>query len=225
MRSLWSLVAALERHYGPPAQGPARGPLELILYENVAYLASEDRRERAFRELKKRVGTQPEDLLLAPMELLTSITAIGGIFPELRAWRLQQIAQLVRDLHAGDLDRVLSMELSSARRAFRKFPTIGEPGADKILLFTGAFPLLALESNGVRVLVRFGFAREQKSYSATYRALQNALRSEIGNKYEPLIKAHLLLKRHGQEICRRSQPRCPDCVLRETCAFPSAEQP
>jgi hypothetical protein len=33
------------------------------------------------------------------------------------------------------------------------FPMIGEPGAEKILLFSGVLPVPALESNGVRVLV------------------------------------------------------------------------
>ena len=219
MPAFWNLVDALERHYGKPVMPPARGPLELILYENIAYLVSEDRREKAFRELKKRVGTRPEDLLLAPMELLTTIAAIGGIFPEMRARRLQESARLVRDVCAGNLDTVLATDLSNARRAVRKFPTIGEPGADKILLFTHAFPLLALDSNGVRVLVRFGFAEEKKSYAATYRALQNALGPEIGKECEPLIKAHLLLKRHGQEICRRSAPHCQVCLVRSRCAF------
>ena len=224
MQRFWILVNSLEKHYGSPEAPTPRGPFELILYENIAYLVSDDRREKAFRELKKRVGTRPEDLLLAPMELLAEIAAMGGIFPELRARRLQEAARLVRDEHAGDLGRVLSMDIVKARRALRKFPVIGEPGAEKVLLFTGTFPSLALESNGVRVLVRFGFAREQKSYSATYRALQKELAAEIGSKCEPLIKAHLLLKRHGQEVCRRSEPRCTGCPVAKSCAFPESRQ-
>ena len=225
VQSFWGLIDALARHYGKLHPGSARGCFELVVYENIAYLVSDDRREKAFRELKKRVGTRPEDLLLAPMELLASITALGGIFPELRARRLQECARLVRDAHASNLDCVLTMDRASARRYLMEFSAIGEPGADKILLFAGAFPSLALESNGVRVLTRFGLARQQKSYSATYRALQNAVQSEIGNKCQPLINAHLLLKRHGQEICRRSQPRCEVCVVRPACAFASSGAP
>jgi hypothetical protein len=81
----WNLVETLARSYGAVKAGSARGPFELILYENIAYLASDDRREKAFRELKSKVGTRPEDLLLAPLDELAEITAIGGIFPELRA--------------------------------------------------------------------------------------------------------------------------------------------
>jgi len=225
VHGFWNLVESLDKYYDPTAPPISRDPFELVLYENIAYLVSDDRREKAFRELKKRVGTRPEDLLLVPVELLAQIAAIGGMFPELRARRLQEAARLARDEHAGDLGRVLSMDRVNARKALKKFPVIGEPGAEKILLFTGASPSLALESNGVRVLVRFGFAREQKSYSATYRALQKALAGEIGSKCEPLIKAHLLLKRHGQEVCRRSEPRCTACPVAKICAFPEKQQP
>lgn len=220
MTDFLNAIATLERHYGRPKPAVARGPFELILYENIAYLVSEDRREKAFRELKARIGTRPEDILVASLQELAAITALGGIFPELRARRLQEAARLVRDEFRGDLKSVLALDFVKARKALRKFPVIGDPGAEKILLFTGAHASLAPESNGVRVLVRLGFAEEHKSYSTTYRRLQNALRDQIGAECAPLVAAHQLLKLHGQELCRRSEPRCPACPLRATCAFP-----
>ena len=222
MSDFWRLVEALEKHYGRPKPPPARGLFELVLYENIAYLVSEDRREKAFRELKSRIGVRPEDLLLASAAELAEIAAIGGIFPELRARRLQKAAWLARDKFGANLDSVLDLDFAKARRALKQFPAIGEPGAEKILLFTGAHPCLALESNGVRVLVRFGFATEHKGYSTTYRALQKALATDAGCKCAPFVVAHQLLKRHGQEICRRSAPRCPECPVRANCRFPSA---
>ena len=213
-------IATLERHYGRLKPALARGPFEMILYENIAYLVSEDRREKAFRELREHIGIRPEDILVASLEELTAITALGGIFPELRARRLQEAARLVRDEFHGDLKSVLALDFVQARKALRKFPVIGDPGAEKILLFTGAHASLALESNGVRVLVRLGFAKEHKSYSTTYRRLQQALRDQIGSDCAALVAAHRLLKLHGQELCRRSEPRCPACPLRKTCAFP-----
>jgi endonuclease-3 len=147
---------------------------------------------------------------------------MGGIFPELRARRLQEAARLARDQFGANLDSVLRLDFAQALRALKQFPAIGEPGAEKILLFTGAHPCLALESNGVRVLVRFGFAKDHQSYSTTYRGLQKALAADAGGKCAPLVAAHQLLKRHGQEICRRSTPRCTECPVRASCQSPSA---
>src|SRR5262245_60502079 len=97
MPGFWTLIDGLEKHYGKPAKPPARSVFELILYENIAYLVSDDEREKAFRELKKRVGTRPEDLLTASGEDLVEIAALGGIFADLRARRLIESAQLARD--------------------------------------------------------------------------------------------------------------------------------
>jgi len=213
-----SLIAVLEQHYGRPSPPARRDPFELVLYENIAYLVSDDRREKAFRELKQRIGTSPADLLTASLEDLAAITALGGIFPELRARRLQESARLVRDEFGGDLNRVLKLDFVKARKALSKFPAIGIPGAEKILLFAKAHPSLALESNGVRVLTRYGFAKEQKSYSTTYRAVQKSLAGQIPSTCPPLIAAHQLLKLHGQTLCRRSKPNCRACPVRQGCA-------
>jgi endonuclease-3 len=215
--SFWKAVEHLEHYYGRPSPVASRDPFELILYENIAYLVSDDRREKAFRELKKRVGLRPADVLTAPLEQLMEIAAMGGIFPELRARRLQESARLVRDQFGGNLRRTLALDPVEARKALRKFPVIGEPGADKILLFTGTVPSLAPESNGLRVLVRLGLAKEHKNYSTTYRGAQTSLQKELGEKCPPLIVAHQLLKWHGQELCRRSAPRCEACTLRKSC--------
>jgi endonuclease-3 len=219
--SFWKTVRQLEHHYGAPSAPASRDPFELILYENIAYLVSDDRREKAFRELKKRVGVRPADILTAPLDQLAEIAAMGGIFPELRARRIQESARMVRDQFGGNLRLALALDPAQARKAFRKFPTIGEPGADKILLFTGTVPSLAPESNGLRVLVRLGFIQQDKNYSAMYRTAREALQDELGDECARLIAAHQLLKRHGQELCRRSAPRCEACPLRKTCPFGS----
>ena len=80
-------------------------------------------------------------------------------------------------------------------------------------------PLLALESNGLRVLVRLGFAEELKNYSATYRAAQEAVKDQWKEDCDWLIGAHQLLRQHGQESCRRSEPLCNACPLTSRCRY------
>ena len=220
--NFWRIVKQLEGYYGRPSRPVSADPFELILYENIAYLVSDDRREKAFRELKQRIGSRPADVLTAPLEQLAEITALGGIFPELRARRLQESARLVRDEFGGNLRRALALDPEQARKALKKFPTIGDPGADKILLFTGTVPSLAPESNALRVLVRLGWVKEHKNYSSMYRAAQAALHDESEEDCGRLIAAHQLFKRHGQELCRRPAPRCPACPLRKGCPSASA---
>jgi endonuclease-3 len=79
--------------------------------------------------------------------------------------------------------------------------------------------VFALESNGLRVLLRLGFGEEKKSYSMTYRLVQKAAEEGLDMDYSFLIEAHLLLRRHGQELCKRSKPVCRKCPLGPDCEF------
>jgi endonuclease-3 len=100
-----------------------------------------------------------------------------------------------------------------------QFPSIGEPGAEKVLLFARVYPVLGLDSNGVRVLTRVGLVPEAKNYSAIYRGVQRLGAEYADRGCEWLLRAHLLLREHGQELCKRTRPRCDACPLARGCAF------
>jgi len=219
--SLESVVASLRRTYGKPKPPPARGPFEQILWENVAYLASDARRGEAFAMLRQRVGLSPEKILAAPEGVLLAIGG-KGVLPGNSAAKLREIARIALEKFGGDLRRVPTRPTAEAMRALRKFPSIGEPGAEKILVFSGALRALALDSNALRVLRRLGFGEDGRSYSATYRLVQRALAAEIPKTTARRVEASLLLRRHGQEICKSSRPRCEVCPLRLRCRYASA---
>ena len=80
-------------------------------------------------------------------------------------------------------------------------------------MFTRSYPVMALDSNGLRVLYGVGFAEEQKNYSATYHSIQDAIRGQVPKDYDSLIRANQLLRQHGQELCKRSKPHCAECPL------------
>lgn len=223
---LGRLLRALERKYGKQSPPKLSGPFEMILWEIVAYLADDRRRETAFEALREKVGLTPAQILSARKGTLSAITRIGGaIAVEERAERLQAAAQLVVDEFEGDLGGVLKLAPSLAKRQLARFPMVGGPGAEKILLFSGAHPVLALDSNGVRVLSRLGIGEEHKSYAATYRSVQKSAIDELpGASCGPLTAAYLLLRRHGQETCTRNHPACRACVLNRDCRYFLAAQ-
>jgi endonuclease III len=215
---LAQVIEQLHAHYGPPKVPKLNGPWEMVLWENVAYLADDERRLEAFQTLKKRIGTAPAQILAASDDALLDVTG-HGILADKFAGKLRDCATIALEEFDGDLRPVLKLPLAKAKKALRKFPGIGEPGAEKILLFNRTFPVLALESNGLRVLVRLGFGEEQKSYTTMYRLVQKAVEKELDKDYGRLIQAHLLLRHHGQELCKRTRPACEQCPLATGCAF------
>jgi len=218
-RPFAAVVNALREFYGQPKPPKIKDPLELILWENVAYLVDDEKRAAAFAALKKNVGTTAGQILKAKDAQPEEATRLGGMLPEMRAQRLRQIAEVAHWVFEDDLKSVLKKPLAEAKKGLKKFPSIGDPGAEKILMLSHSHPVLALESNGLRVLLRLGFAEEKKSYSASYRGTQAALEAELPSDYASLIAAHQLLRQHGQELCKRSRPMCEACPLKPQCAY------
>jgi endonuclease III len=212
------LVDKLQQHYGAPAPPPSIDPLELIVWENIAYLANDKRRAEAFAILKRTIGTRPDQILAAKHSALAAIGK-AGILPDVSAEKLLAIARIAHEEFQSDLCSVLRKPLAQAKKALKRFPSIGDPGAEKILLFTRSYPVMALDSNGLRVLCRVGFAEEQKNYSATYRLVLDAIHGQLPRDYDSLIRAHQLLRQHGQELCKRSKPRCTECPVRASCNY------
>ena len=139
--------------------------------------------------------------------------------PEQRVSRLREIALIAMNEFDGDLKPALKLPLLKAKQALRKFPSIGEPGAEKILLLTRSYPILGLDSNGLRVVVRLGFGEEKKNYSATYRSVQEAIKDQLKKDYGWLINAHVLLRQHGKELCKTNRPLCEKCPVNKSCAY------
>jgi endonuclease III len=215
---LRSVVTTLRRHYGEPSPPISRDPFLLILWEQVGYLVPDVQRRRAFSVLRTEVGLQPADILAAPAPKLETITRLGGpIAFRVRASRLRQSAELVLGRWNGNLRAALRLPTPKARRALAQFPMIGEPGADKILVFTKSARLLPLDSNGLRVLRRLGLTPDGKNYRTIYRRAQEMLAPALPNDHNWLISAHGLLRLHGQELCRRSAPACGRCPFRARC--------
>ena len=215
---LSNLVDKLQQYYGAPAPPPSTDPLELIIWENIAYLASDKRRAEAFAILKRTIGTRPDQILAAQHSALAAIGK-AGILPDVSAEKLLTIAKIAYEEFDSDLCSALKKPLAQAKKDLKKFPGIGDPGAEKILLFTRSHPMLALESNGLRVLCRVGFAEEHRNYSVTYRLAQDAVHGQLPRDYDSLIRAHQLLRQHGQELCKRSKPRCTECPVRDSCNY------
>lgn len=216
--TLPAALDALEKAYGRPPAPELRDPLELILWEEVGYLVDDERRRASFAALKAKVGTRAERILGATNGALLSVAKLGGANAEERVERLRKTATLALE-HARELRALAALPLATAKRVLGKFPFIGEPGAEKVLLFSRSQAVLALDTSGVRVLARLGYGSETKNYTTTYRSVQKAAAAELTPSFDAFIRAHALLRTHGHELCTRETPRCEACPLRPACAW------
>jgi len=126
---------------------------------------------------------------------------------------------IARAQFGGDLRTGLVGSLKDVRKSLKKFPGIADPGADRVLLFGGIAPVAAVPSNCPQVLVRIQRGQEPENYEATYKEAQQAVLTGVLETFDARTRAYLLLKKHGQDVCKRAMPLCTQCVVNSVCVF------
>ena len=217
--SILDVLNRLEEFYGPQEPTFPTDPYEFLVWWYCGYPASDAACSKGWANLTREIGIESEKLLRAKPATLSAALKAGGIVPELRAERLREVAMRVQDEFGGDLRAGLVGPIPQARKTLKGFPSIADAGADRILLFAGVSPIAAVPSNCVHVLDRILHAGETQNYAAAYRQAQRSLASALPEKFDARTRAYLLLKTHGQQICKRTKPKCDQCPVRRSCAF------
>ncbi len=218
--ALADLLDRLEEAHGRQEPNWPVVPYDFILWWNCGYPPSDAACAKGWKQISDVIGTRPQALLDARPRSLAAALKAGGMVPEVRAERVQEIARRVRDDYGGDLSAALGTAAAPARKILKTFPGIADPGADRILLFA-RIAALALPFRPIarRCLFESFTARRGPDYGANYRLAQQAVEDGVPTTYAARSRAYLLLKRHGQEICKRVNPRCEACTLRSVCAY------
>lgn len=213
------LLDDLESFYGRQKPDWPTDPYLFLVWWHCGYPASDDACAKGWASLTTSVSVTPEALLAASPETLATALKPGGMVPELRALRLKEIAMRVQDQLGGDLRNALQGPLDQARKQLKKFPSIADPGIDRILLFAHIAPIAAIPSNCPHVLVRILLGRERENYRVNYREAQADVESQTPAAFDARTRAYLLLKHHGQQTCKRTNPHCDQCPVSQKCAF------
>jgi endonuclease-3 len=217
---LVELLAILERHYGEQRPFWPTDPYLFLLWWNSGYPASDAECSKGWEAVNREFSSDPEMLLEADNRRLAAALKAGGIIPEVRAERIKELASRVVEEFGGDLAGALKkVREPQRRRILKSFPGISDPGADRILLFAGISATAAVPSSSPQVLLRMIVGSAGDNYSRNYRQAQTIIGDQIAPEYGPRQRAFLLLKRHGDQICKRSAPRCNVCPLAQPCAF------
>ena len=214
------ILDTLESFHGPQVVQWPTDPYEFLLWWHCGYPASEERCSRGWTSLNAQIGSSPDKLLHAPSSTLTRALKPGGMIPELRAGRLKAIAERVQRQFNGDLGSALRRQpLPEVRALLKKFPGIADPGADRIILFGGIAPVAAVPSSCPQVLVRIEVGQPPATYSGSYRQAQQIIDRHVPGTFAARTRAFLLLRQHGQQVCKRSNPQCTRCPVVGSCHF------
>ncbi|HWS18904.1 MAG TPA: hypothetical protein VN223_12845 [Candidatus Elarobacter sp.] len=139
-----NVITKLKKHYGALTMPPAKGPFELVMWENACYLLPDECRAAVFEGLRKQVGLNAKAILKADPEILLALATMGGMRPKVRVFRWQEIARITISQFDGDLDQILKLPYAQAKKAFN-IVLSGEQSALQTKL-----PGISLAFNGKR---------------------------------------------------------------------------
>ena len=220
MQPLAPILDALESFHGEQAPAWPTDPYLFLIWWHCGYPPGEERCNRGWKALTAAVGVSAQELAAARSTRLARALKAGGMVPELRAARVKSIARSVLEDYAGDLRAALAaLPAGEARELLMKFPGIGAPGADRILLFAGLEPVAAVPSGSPYVLVRIESGREGAKYTQTYGQAQRLLAAQLPATLAARSRAYLLLQRHARELCKARNPKCGECPVSRTCRY------
>lgn len=209
--TLEGLYRRLLAYHGPQHWWPGDTPFEVIVGAILTQNTSWRNVERAIRNLSQRDVLSPEGIFRLEVEELAALVRPSGYYHS-KAKKLKVFVDFLFETHGGDLASLLDLEAEMLRSELLGLWGVGEETADSIVLYAAGKPSFVVDAYTLRVFSRLGLCRPDTRYSALRQMFMSGLEPDPGlyNEY------HALLVRHGKDTCRKRQPLCRLCPIRET---------
>ena len=151
------------------------------------------------------VASTPEAMVaLGEDGLIPYIRTIGLFRNKARA--IIAMSRRLLEAHGG--------KVPNDREALEALPGVGRKTANVVLNTAFGHATIAVDTHVFRVANRTGLAPGK-----TPRDVERGLEAAVPRKYAR--HAHHWLILHGRYVCTARRPRCPECVVRELCAYPA----
>jgi endonuclease III len=207
------ILALLERAYGRPVWKRRGRGVDVLVYMMLAQNTNAANARSGFRQLTRRFATWA-DVLAAPIEQVQRQINVCGL-ARMRARRLQGLLAAIKQDRGGriSLEFLARLRSEAASEYLLKFFGIGPRTANCTLLFSFGMAVFPVDKQIQRLAWRTGLVRDRAGETIVERELTPLI--PPGDRYA----AHVLMHRHGRQVCRPRNPKCRDCVLLECCAF------
>ena len=204
---LFSRLAELNPQ--PTTELEYRSPFELLVAVILSAQATDVSVNKATRGLFAIAGTPEKMLALGEAKLRRHISSIG-LF-NTKAANVIATCNILVDAHHS--------QVPQDREALEALPGVGRKTANVVLNTAFGQPTIAVDTHIFRVANRTGLAP-----GATVRQVEDKLLKAVPAHYRH--DAHHWLILHGRYVCKARKPDCPQCVIRDLCAFkPKTQAP
>jgi endonuclease-3 len=209
-RRLLAILVRLRRAYGPPPAPRRLPPLDELVLTVLSQNTNDTNRDRAYADLRARFPSWDE-VADAPLPAIARAIHRGGLGPT----KSVRIRELLRELRSRGIPldgrafaRMRSAALWDLLVALKG---VGPKTAACVLLFSLGRPYFPVDTHVHRVSRRLGLVPETADAATAQALLQEAV--PPADVYD----LHMLLIRHGREVCVARRPLCSRCPLSTIC--------
>jgi endonuclease-3 len=208
------VIDALQKFYGALLR-PPRDPFTLFVWEVLSTHSTPQKRDAALSALKRIPALTPDAMWRAPKKKLEDSVRLAGPYTEQRLNALRTGVDIFR--RTPTLPSIIRGPITSARRALKGLPQMGEGGAYRMLLFAADQPVLPVDARVSRVARRLGYGETHKEFTKTARSVREAVAKELPPDIDAYRRAFLYLSHHGTATCTEADPHCSVCPLLKEC--------
>ena len=199
-RILFERLRDLDPH--PKSELHFTTPYELLVAVVLSAQATDKGVNKATAKLYPVANTPAKIAALGVDGLIPYISSIG-LFRN-KAKNVVALSEQLVSEHGGEVPRT--------REALEKLPGVGRKTANVVLNVAFGEPTIAVDTHIFRVANRTGLA-PGKTPEQVEDALMKAVPAEFRQN------AHHWLILHGRYTCLARSPKCPECAIRDVCAY------
>lgn len=190
----------LYRYYGPQNWWPGEG-LEIAIGAVLTQQTNWNNVEKAISNLKKENCLNLDCLKRISIHRLENLIKSSGFY-KVKAKRLKNLVNL------------FIKDLNPSREMLISVKGIGYETADSILLYQLEQPYFVIDEYTFRIMNRVGISEKRN-----YLQLQRIFIENIPTDIQIYQEFHALLVTHAKQRCKKTNPNCMNCPLRELCQY------
>lgn len=198
-----AVMTALKRRYRERAASQKGDPWRTLLFTMLTARSRDDQVEPVFRLLMLRYK---DAAALAKADVSDVAACIRGIgLYRGKSRNAVAMARAVMSRHDGKVPMAMG-ELVA-------LPGVGTKTASCVLVYAFGIPAVAVDTHVHRIANRLRWVR-----TSTPEKTEAALRSSLPKRH--WMDVNRVMVQFGRDVCLPGRPRCGNCPVRKSCAFP-----
>lgn len=193
--------------FGPQHWWPGDTPFEIMVGAILTQNTNWRNVSRALDNIKEKKLLEPKRLY-KHRRMIPSLIRPSGFY-RLKSKRLTAFLAYYIEQYDADINAIKHAPTARLREELLNIPGIGQETADSILLYAVKRPVFVVDAYTRRIFSRHGLFDR----SAGYEEIRFLFERHVPRRLKLYNEYHALIVRCAKELCKKHDPRCPDCPL------------